>query len=431
MRELSALMAALVLLASCSRKEQEKETEASAPVQVTEAKREKIHRIVEADAVLYPLRQRDIMPKIAAPVRTYYANRGDHVREGQLLAVLENRDLKANAAASQGQLAQAEANLQTITGATVPEAVVKAQADVQSAEQQMDAALSLLNSRRDLFNQGALARRLVDEARVQYANAKAQLETNQEHLRTLQAVGKQEQIKQAQAQVEAARGQLQSAEAQVSYTEIHSPLTGVVADRPLYAGDVASTGQPLFVIMNISQVVARANVPVTESSVIRVGNAATIRAVDNGIELLGKVTVVSPATDPAATTLQVWAQADNPGERLKPGASVRVTMVVATIPNATVVPREALVPGEEGGDAVMTVADHTAHLKAVKTGARENGRVQIVSGVSPGEKVITVGAIGLEENASVRITNRGGKANQEADRSNGAERTTGKSEGGQ
>ncbi len=157
--------------------------------------------------MLYPVRQSDIMPKVSAPVQQFYANRGDHVLEGQLLAVLENRDLKATAAANQGQLAQAQANLRNTAGATVPEEVVKAQADVQASQQQTDAARKLLNSRRELFEQGALARRLVDEAQVAYANAEAQLETNREHLRALQSVGKQEQIQAAQAQVEAARGQ--------------------------------------------------------------------------------------------------------------------------------------------------------------------------------------------------------------------------------
>ena len=65
----------------------------------------------------------------------------------------------------------------------------------------------------------------------------------------------------AQAQVEAARGQYQSAEAQVGYSEVRSPLTGVVADRPLFPGEMASTGQPLFSIMDISRIVARVNVP--------------------------------------------------------------------------------------------------------------------------------------------------------------------------
>src|ERR1051325_9787584 len=122
-----------VLLTACSKKEQA-EVESPAPVQVTTATQDTIRRIVSGDGVLFPLDQRPLMPKIQAPVQKFYANRGDHVKEGQLLAVLENRDLKSAAAASKGQVDQAEANYRTTTQATVPEAVVKATTDVQSAQ---------------------------------------------------------------------------------------------------------------------------------------------------------------------------------------------------------------------------------------------------------------------------------------------------------
>ncbi len=72
------------------------------------------------------------MPKIAAPVEKFYVNRGDHVKQGQLLAVLENRDLTAQAAEGKGAVEQAESNLRTTSGASVPEAVVKAQTDVDA-----------------------------------------------------------------------------------------------------------------------------------------------------------------------------------------------------------------------------------------------------------------------------------------------------------
>ena len=95
------------------------------------------------------------------------------------------------------------------------------------------------------------------------------------------------------------------------------------------------------------------------------------------------MTVVSPATDPNSTTVQVWVQADNPGEQLKPGASVHVAITVATIKAATVVPAAAILPGEEGGTAVLTVVriEHRAP-KQVEVGVREGDKVQILSGVS-------------------------------------------------
>src|SRR5207245_200127 len=149
---------------------------------------------VTADAILYPLDQARVMPKIAAPVRRFLVTRGDHVRQGQLLAVLENRDLVGAATASKGQYAQAEANYRSTAAATVPEEITKAQTDVDASRQALDAAKKLLDSREQLFKEGALPRKSVDEAQVAYAQAKAQFQTAEQHLKALQSVGKDEQI---------------------------------------------------------------------------------------------------------------------------------------------------------------------------------------------------------------------------------------------
>ncbi len=82
----------LACLAACGKPEAEKE-KAPAPVQVTAVTQATIRRIVGGDGALFPIEQASLMPKIAAPVRKFYVNRGDHVKKGQLLAVLENRDL--------------------------------------------------------------------------------------------------------------------------------------------------------------------------------------------------------------------------------------------------------------------------------------------------------------------------------------------------
>jgi RND family efflux transporter MFP subunit len=168
--------------------------------------------------------------------------------------------------------------------------------------------------------------------------------------------------------------------------------------------------------MDISRIVARANVPQEQAAAIKLGSPAVIKLTDNSAEVPGKVTIVSPATDPASTTVQVWIEANNPGEQLKPGASVHVTISVSTIQDATVVPASAIVPGEEGGTAVMTVSgSNTAHLKKVEVGVREGDKAQILSGVSPGDQVITVGALGLEDKAKIRIVQPGEKDEEPAD----------------
>jgi HlyD family secretion protein len=402
--------AALALaIGACGKKE--KEAPPVVPVQVAPAIRGTIRHIVTAQAILYPRDQANIMPKISAPVRRFLVNRGDHVKQGQLLAVLENRDLVAAQVASRGQYAQAEANYRSTTAAAVPEQVTKAQTDVESARQSLDAARRLLDSREQLFKEGAVPRKQVDEAHVAYAQAKAQFETAQQHLNALQSVGKEEQIKGAAGQLETAKGQYESAQAQVAYSEIRSPIKGVVTDRPLYAGEMANAGAPLISVMDMSAVVARINMAQEQAKDLKAGDDATVAPADGSEPLPAKVTIVSPAVDPNSTTVQVWVQAANPGERLRAGTSVHVAIVAATIDGAILIPASAVYPSDEGGTVVKVVDDkNVAHEKKVDIGAKEEDLVQVVAGLEPGERVVTVNGLGLEDKARVRVMKPGEKA---------------------
>jgi HlyD family secretion protein len=397
------LFVLLVLLGACSKREQE-ETEPIAPVRVTPVRTDSIQRIITADAILYPRDQASVMPKLSAPVRAFYVNRGDQVRKGQLLAVLESRDLAAAALESKGQYEQAQATYRNTTAASVPEEMTKAELDVQAAQQSLDAAQKLYQSREQLFHEGALARKLVDEAQVAYVQARSQYESAQQHLRSMQSVGKEEQIKVAAAQVEAARGHYQAAEAQLGYSEIRSPISGIIADRAIYPGEMASTGVPLLTVIDISRIIARANVPQNQAGLVKVGNPATILPTEGSSETPGKVIVVSPALDPSSTTLQVWVEAQHPGERLKPGITVRVSIVVETLPEAVVIPLVALLPGAEGESSVFVVDKHSVvHERKIEVGIHEGAKVQVLSGVAPGQNVVTTGGLGLQDGAKVRV----------------------------
>src|ERR1035438_6466725 len=176
-----AVLLLVLLSASCAKKA-EKEAEAVAPVQTAEVRTDSIRRVFEADGILYPRNQASVVPKISAPVRTFYVNRGDRVREGQLLALLENRDLAAATQESKGQFDQAEANYRSTTAAAVPEQVVKAQTDAQAGKEAMDAAKKVYESRQKLFQEGALARKLVDDAQVAFVQARSQYQAAEQHL---------------------------------------------------------------------------------------------------------------------------------------------------------------------------------------------------------------------------------------------------------
>jgi HlyD family secretion protein len=403
-RTLAALAVVIALLSGCGKaKEKEAaEAEAPTPVQVDDVTRGPIDLMVTADAVLYPVNQANVTSKISAPVRRVLVNRGDHVKANQVVAELESRDLAASAEESKSQLDQAQSSLQTITGATVPEDRTKAEADVQADRQALDAAKILYNNRVDLQKQGALAQKLVDDAKVAMVQAQSQLDTAQRHLQSVQQVTGTEQLRAAQAQVNAAKAHYDSTAVQVVYAEVRSPINGIVADRPVYPGDTATPGEAIVSIVDISQVVARANVPVKEAAAVRVGRPATITGPE-GV-LAGKVTVVSPAVDPNTTTVEVWVQAENPGEKMKPGGTVRVSIRADLIKDTLLVPAAALLNSDEGGEKVMVVGkDSKAHERKVTVGIREGNRVQILGGVNEGDKVITSGGLGLDDKAKVTI----------------------------
>ncbi len=402
MRTLFAI-AALAALAGCS-KPKEAETEPVAPVQVADVVREPIQRVIEADAILYPSDQASVGPKISAPVKSFTVHRGDHVAKDQLLATLENRDLVAAVAEAKQLYEQALAAQRNTTGAQLPEDANKARQDVAASKEALDAAQKVYESRKQLFEEGALARRLVDEANVAYVQARSQYDVANQHLQALDRVGQPEQTKSAQAQADAAKAHYDAALAQLSYSEIHSPMAGVIAERPLYPGEMAAAGTPLLTVVSIARVIARANVPVSQASFLKVGDRGKISQAEAGIELDGKVTVVSPAVDPNSTTVEIWVEAENPGEKLKPGAAVHVSMLAQTIPDAVVIPAAALLPNDEGGVQAMVVgSDLVAHEREIEVGVRGPEQVQIVKGLNPGEKVITGGGVGLEDGAKVRI----------------------------
>jgi len=326
-----------------------------------------------------------------------------------LLAVLENRDLAAAAQDSKGAYDQAQAAYETTTGASLPQEIQKATLDTNAAKQMLDAQQKIYDSRRDLYQQGAMPRKELDQAGVDLTQARNQYEIAQKHLDALNAIGKQQALKSAAGQLQSAKGKYLGAEAQLGYSEIRSPIDGVVADRPLYPGEMAAAATPLLTVMDISQVIARAHIPQPEAALLKVGDKATIAVPGEDTPIEGKITVVSPALDPNSTTVEIWVQATNPGDRLKPGTSVQVTMLAKTIADALVIPATGLLTAQDGTTSVMLVgADDHAHQKNVRVGIRQGDQIQIIEGLQAGDKIVASGAYGLPDNTKVKVEGAGG-----------------------
>ena len=222
------------------------------------------------------------------------------------------------------------------------------------------------------------------------------------HMAALQAAGKKQQLKSAEGQLTSAKGKYEGAAAQLGYSEIRSPIDGVVTDRPTYPGETPPPGTPLLTVMDTSSVIAKAHIPQDQAAQLKVGNGATIKTPGNE-DAAGKVTLVSPALDPNSTTVEVWVEAPNPDGRLRPGSSVTLEMVAKAIDDDVVVPASAVLKTPEGTAVVMIVKEDHAQAVEVETGVREADRVQITKGLSGGETVIVRGSYGLPDKTKVKI----------------------------
>src|SRR5213080_3366143 len=397
-----AIAAILCLASGCSKDEKEKEPVVS--VQTTPAQRAPISQVISAEAVVYPLEQATIAPKISSTIKKFHVQRGAHVKKGQLLADLENKDLSAAAESSKGDFEQADANYVTTVDASLPQQIQKAQLDAVAAKSNFEAQQKVYESRKELFQQGAIPRKDLDSAEVAFLQARSQNEQAQKQLTDLKRVGKEQVLKSAQGSRTSAEGRMKGAEAQLSYSRILSPIDGVVTDRPLFEGDLATANQPILTVMNTSRLIAKAHIPQSEAAVLKVGNPAELRISGLEATIKGRVSLVSPALDPGSTTIEVWVEASKPDPALKPGMSVEVSMTAKTVKEALVVPTLAIFKNSLGQDYVLLAgSDGHAHLKTVQLGVRNADFAQIVSGVIAGDPVISSGGYALPDNTQIKI----------------------------
>lgn len=382
----------------------EKEIAPVVSVRATPVRKAPIAEIISAEAVVFPVQQAVVTAKITSTIKEFKVQRGSRVHKGQLLAVLENADLSAAAEQSKGEFEQAEAGYSTTTGANLPQQIQKAELDAAAAKSAFDAQQKVYDSRKELYQQGALPRRDLDSAEVALAQARTQSEVAQRQLADLKRIGARDTLKTASGQLTAARGKYRGAEAQLSYSEIRSPMDGVVTERPQYAGELATANQPLLTVMDLSRLIAKAHIAQSQAAVLKVGNPAELHVAGLDDPLAGHVTLISPALDPGSTTVEVWVEAKKLNPALRPGMTVQIAITGRSAQDALVIPAEALFKTDDGADYVaVATPDNHAQRKVVQAGIRTPELIQIISGLQEGEPVISPGAYALPDKTQIKI----------------------------
>ncbi|WP_374651883.1 efflux RND transporter periplasmic adaptor subunit [Dongia sp.] len=243
-------------------------------------------------------------------------------------------------------------------------------------------------------------------AQVAEADAKRKLWlANSERASNLMAkgAGTPKAVDEATSELGVAEAALNLAQANLAKTRITAPFSGALGLRQVSVGEYLSPGQSIFILSRIDPLYVDFAVPQTELSVLKEGTRVDI-ATDAfpGERFAGKILAIDPELDPAARAVSVRAEIANPDDRLKPGLFIEVEINAGTIDNAVVIPEETLVAR---GDRVFVYAveGDKAVMKPVKTGLRQQGKVQIVDGLSVGETVVTDGQLKLRPGADIEI----------------------------
>ena len=252
------------------------ETAAVVSVVTTHPVRGTIAEHITADALLAPVAQAAISSKITAPVRKFYVQRGSRVHAGELLVTLENSDLAAAAMDTQGTYTAAQATYERSTRAQVPEEYQRAELEVLQSKANLDLNLSIVRSRKQLFDQGAIPGRDLDTANAALVQAQAIYDAAASHLAAQKGVSREAALDEAKGQLVSAKGKYLAATAQLTYSALHSPIDGVVTDRPLFAGETAAAGAPLLTVMDTSALLAKVHLPQAVAQRLTVGAPAEL-----------------------------------------------------------------------------------------------------------------------------------------------------------
>jgi HlyD family secretion protein len=375
-----------------------------------------------------------------------------------LLAV---QTAKQSVAQAKAQVASAQQNYLKIKGGARPQQILQGQSQLLLAKANLDNAHTTLNRDKSLFSQGAIAKSDLDTAQTNYdvqvqtyknqqqsysltvqgnqtediAAALAQLQQQQANLQT--AISNQQTVQLRRDDITAAQAALQQARAavqqqqatlaydqqQISYASIQSPIDGIVAARETEPGQIASPGTNLMRVVNVKTVYYEPTVYETDFSQTTVGAPVTVQ-VDAlpGRSFSGIVKAVYPAASSGSRQFTLRVAVPNPTNALRPGMFARGTLMAEIHHNAVVIPVSALVPVlNSGTDAASSEGNATggttlpaqqvfvvgaggkAVARKVKTGIVTQSQVEVTSGLSPGDSLITVGQGQLQPGQRVKV----------------------------
>ena len=320
-----------------------------------------------------PFQDVDVHAKVAGYIKKIYVDVGDHVKQGQTLAVLEVPELAA-------QLTGADAQVRRST-----EEIRRAQGDVQRAESGHTAAHSMYARLKQASEQqkGLVAQQEVDDAQAKDLEAEAQVSSARAALSA------------AQQQLEMADANAKQYGAMADYSRIVAPFTGVVTMRYADTGSLVAAGTssstqaiPVVRIAEVSKLRLVLAIPESLAAQIHVGDPVKVKVQALNHDITGKVSRFADSLDMQTRTMPTEIDFDNRDGKLISGMFTEAQLMLAQKPNALSVPQEAAAQDGDNATVLLVTAENTLEERKVTLGIQGKSRVEVVSGLNEGDRVV-------------------------------------------
>src|SRR6266542_3460867 len=389
-------------------------------VRVAKVEKQAIAAPVSAVGTIIPRDQATVAAKISAQIKTMGLLKNQAVKAGQVIAMLESRDLVAQRNEAIANLNQERANERSVVTGTIPQTNAQDQKALRDAQAKVRTASATYERRTALYQKGGISKKDLEASQMELTTAENELRLAEQTvaLRT-KAINPNDRAL-ATARVQAAQQKVATLDAQLSYATIRAPITGIVTDQFQYQGEFAAAGGKLVNIADISEVIVKAPFADTVVAQLKVGDPATVLPTDTtGEEMRGKVTLVGRSSDPMNRTVEVWVTLANGAGRLHANGAAQVTIAANSKSDAIVVPSSAVTLEATNADegTVMVVGpDNIAHETKVTVGIRTPDKVEITSGLTGGETVVIEGNFSLPDKTKVEISKGDEEEKQEGEK---------------
>jgi RND family efflux transporter MFP subunit len=375
MRKLAALLPVVLILAGCAKPASEKKAVEAAPVAVktVAAASVEMPSVYEATGTVRARTTAQVSAKVMGYVREVKAQAGDTVKAGQVLILLDDRDLASG-------YRQAEAGLNEAR-----QGMSEADNAIAAAKAQLDMTQLTMNRMKDLYDKKSVSAQEFDDVSMKLKVAQANHEM---------ALSRRGQL---QARIRQAEEAVGGAGIMKGYAEVKAPFAGVVTERRVEPGNLAAPGQPLLVIEQAGALRLEAQVDESRLGSIRAGQSVTV-TLDQPIQ--ARVSEIVPAVDAASRSFLV--RIDLPAlPRLRSGMFGRASFPQGQR-QVLMLPAGAAI--EQGQvQSVMVAQDGYARGRLVTLGQRTGDRVEVLSGLAAGEAVIHPRPAGLADGARVEV----------------------------